>query len=784
MADDAPAFVAAGNAMYADPGSDLVIPAGTYPFLSSASASGRLISRWTQGITGRILGADPSTTNLQLRDKCNQFGSFPGIYHDGNHWGAVASVSAGSSTVTLITLADYTKFSVGQWILMSGLNQQDIYSDVPNTGYGYPPNLTIFEYVQITNINSGTGVITLSAPLQNSYLSTWPSLNTGSAFESNAGGPAGFYGLDPDWGMQIEFHGLNITTTTGNQIYAACRSIIYRDCTFLGASSPIPSSNQTWAAYDCTSVDNTEVDKLVTNFIMDGCTWHRLSFQSASVTNFTMTNTALGSMTGGLNGCGMNTTIDGCTISDIAPGAYAYGVNPGIFNISNTSVTSWRYGGYDDSCEAIGTMSGGVIAIPNGTSVSNITDNGSGKARYTVTSTAGLTAGKWIGTSSPKQELSATASTSIGNPTVTFGGGVPAWIVAGQALVGGQYFANGTTVSSTTATTITFSTNATSTVSSGAKFAFASTSLTSSGFTKPPGAQILTVVNGTTVDMDQTYPGGGFAYSYGGSLGFNNTIRWTRPGTYMYWSGSTGIVDKFKVLGVTQDANKMYVQTDLAGGFPSLPIDSTRKLEVFTPGAQRVRASALTGTSPHNASIVAAAAYDKPLGSYSTFTYTGSNSSVSTTSGIQVYGNLVSITIDVTQAYTGSLFSTLFLHLAQFAGVRFIVDGVSQLTGWGIDLKTVGTRIILPTNTVTNPTKQTNDSALLVPAWSSSLWLNTTPAYNLQTTASAGGTTRNISGEASNLWPIVNIEIITDQGFVFSSTPTAVVPLRFRLRTA
>jgi hypothetical protein len=53
----------------------------------------------------------------------------------------------------------------------------------------------------------------------------------------------------------------------------------------------------------------------------------------------------------------------------------------------------------------------------------------------------------------------------------------------------------------------------------------------------------------------------------------------------------------------------------------------------------------------------------------------------------------------------------------------------------------------------------------------------------LKNTASlGGGTAIDISGEASNLWPIVVVEIETDQGFVF--TPTAVMPLRFRLRAA
>jgi len=41
-------------------------------------------------------------------------------------------------------------------------------------GFGQPPNPFWYEYVYITNINAGTGVITFQSPLENTYLDTWP----------------------------------------------------------------------------------------------------------------------------------------------------------------------------------------------------------------------------------------------------------------------------------------------------------------------------------------------------------------------------------------------------------------------------------------------------------------------------------------------------------------------------------------------------------------------------------------------------------------------------------
>src|SRR6266511_2467905 len=96
---------------------------------------------------------------------------------DFDHSARIQSVSAGATSVDLMTSADASKFSVGQWVLVCGLSLQT---------WGYPPNWQFFEYKQITNISGS--VVTLADALDYSYKSTWPVVD--HDLVENLGGPA------------------------------------------------------------------------------------------------------------------------------------------------------------------------------------------------------------------------------------------------------------------------------------------------------------------------------------------------------------------------------------------------------------------------------------------------------------------------------------------------------------------------------------------------------------------------------------------------------------------
>jgi hypothetical protein len=785
ITDDAGAFVRMGDVLNGTSGNDVIFPAGNFKCFSNGDqGTGRILGATLSGIPYldgvvqcRLLGVGSGSTTIDL----NGWGAHviaKGQKQNGNNFAKIASVNAGSNTATLLDVADASLFALNQWVLVSGLNIQDIYSPLASGGYGYPANLTVFEYIKITGISGST--LTFATTLTKSYLSTWPEQNQGNNFEINSGGPAGIYSLPISWDADVLYDAMTIATPSG-QIYANARMAVFTDCIFPGGG-PVPSQNDYWEVNNCFHTNTViEVDKLVNEMVVIGGTYRVWDFQSSSVNTLTMTNATMESSIGS----GIDSTISGCTFTvAFQAGAFKYGICNSL-TIDNCSIASWSAGGTDNSYaminrpEKAGTMSGGVIAVPNGTTVSDITDNGSGKCRFTVLSSGGYTAGKYTPTGGAVQELLTTATAPSGTNVLTFAS-VPAWIANGQAVLGVSSgytkIPNGTTVTATTATTVTLSNNVTSDVSIGDKLALRPAALGAGAFDTPK--QILSIVDATTIDIDIAFPSG-FTYAYGASLNPGSALSWAIPGKYLYWSGTIGRSRTFKILGVTQDADKTYVQTSESGGFPTIPINGTDFTMVSPPGAQRIRATNLTGASPDNANLVDPKAYNKPFGSYFKKTYTGSDSPTAA-GGRNVFGNLVAITVDVQQAYTG-VQANLFLHLSRFDNMTFLVDGVSNTLGWGIDVRTVGKRIITPANTVTNATKQTNDGPLLVPAWSSSLWVNGTTSIFMKNAASlGGGTLLDISGESSNLWPIVVVEIETDQGFVFN--PTAVVPLRFRLR--
>jgi hypothetical protein len=133
---------------------------------------------------------------------------------------AFQTVSAGSPTITVVTLGEITKFSAGQFVLLSGISLQ---------GEGFPPNFQYFEYRRVTNVNNGTGVITLNAPLTNTYRSTWPGYDVGGAGRLNQGGPAMAYIQPPSWDATVEYFGMTIVLDPDTEVPTGGRNIVFHD---------------------------------------------------------------------------------------------------------------------------------------------------------------------------------------------------------------------------------------------------------------------------------------------------------------------------------------------------------------------------------------------------------------------------------------------------------------------------------------------------------------------------------------------------------------------------
>ncbi len=319
------AAIIAFNAYMATATGDVVlyIPPGTYNITYGLTTSFVRTASTANSLT-------ISATGVTLTNAMN-FGNAFGQSGDNTHQARTATVSAGSSTVTLVTPSDHSLFTVGTWAIMTGLDLQ---------GYGSPTNHQFFEYVLITAKDTVTGVITFSAPLIYSYLSTWPNYYAGSAFATDQGGPATLYAITPGWDMELYVQGIAFPGTQG-QTYAKFRHVEFSDCSWpFGTPGPAPTFSS-YTLYDSCTISSAgiEVDKLVETLVFDNCTIRSLDIQSAScrdliVSDCTITNNLYGS--GGRDTVITNTTVG----ASYAWGPYAYGVTLGRITLDTVDIAS------------------------------------------------------------------------------------------------------------------------------------------------------------------------------------------------------------------------------------------------------------------------------------------------------------------------------------------------------------------------------------------------------------------------------------------------------------
>lgn len=595
-----------------------------------------------------------------------------GLRQDNAHSARTATANAGDTCVTLLTAANASIFVSGRYVLMTGYDLQGIW----NTSYGFPPNFHYFEYIQIASISSTLncdGVtsgasVRFTTPLVNTYKSTWPNFNSGTAFEIDSGGPATLYYLEASWNVSVEFRDMTLSRPAA-QIYATGRSITYRNIVFSdsGVRCGVPSQNQTWMAINSTfPACNVELDKLVTSVTFQGGSANIINTQSSSIDTLTISNMTVAQLTGTPKRfIGSNSTFGVAT-----PGATAYGRSDS-FSCTNCVINSLGWNGSDDFTARY-TMSGGVMSFPLGVSVSAVLNNGSGKPRATVSTTVGLATGIMMHTSS-------TCMASI------------------------------------------------------------------NGHDTP-----ITVIDATHVDLlNETL--GTTCSSPGGYIS-NYAPAWAVPGSNVLWKGTKEAESVFHVVDVTQDATNVYIQTNLAGGFPTLPGLNA----VQDHPAPKFNCSGCTGTDPAVASLAQGPA-DVPLWSYQTYTYGGALGTT-TQPVFRVWGNFSTASFNVTNAYAGA--GTLTFTLSQFFNWS-VVDSTGSLVSYGptVNAKIACNRAVTLTTVTGSCVPAASDSGLLPPDTVTS-WFpaasNSGPKYSADVSASCPGVN----------CPSVTVTIQTNQGVV------------------
>lgn len=169
-------------------------------------------------------------------------------------------------------------FPVGSTVLMTGWSNQSYWAQP----YGFPSNPQWFEYKTVASVNSTTHQVCFTTPLENTYKSTWPQMNTGSSFEVDPGGPATLYAIDDTWNMTLVVK--NLSLDVPNQTYSVARNVTYSNVTMVGAGCAIPTQNEVFNWTNVTGTDCTiETDKIVKTWNLTSSTVKKVHVQSSSI---------------------------------------------------------------------------------------------------------------------------------------------------------------------------------------------------------------------------------------------------------------------------------------------------------------------------------------------------------------------------------------------------------------------------------------------------------------------------------------------------------------------
>jgi hypothetical protein len=329
----------------------LTVPAHTYLFDKTGEVGIAMLPGVLGGLTVVING-----TGATFTDGGDGSGFFlaniVAIRDDNTHSARIASVNPGAMTVTLLTPSQHSRFTVGAWVCMTGLDLQ---------GFGSPPNPALFEFLKVTDINTGTGVITFSTSVQGQYLSTWPLYQPGGGATLDNGGPATIYALPETWDIDATFNG--ITFSQNGQIYFKGRKATFNGGGVTSRPGIVPTVNQsiTFNNFD-QSACFIEADKLVTNLVYNGGSIDDLTFQSMSgATNCRMTDVVVSTCFG----TPKNFIVSGGSIGELRIGALAYGRTETV-RIDNCAIANLSQSAINVSgIVAAGyTMSNGVIRWP------------------------------------------------------------------------------------------------------------------------------------------------------------------------------------------------------------------------------------------------------------------------------------------------------------------------------------------------------------------------------------------------------------------------------------
>lgn len=280
-------------------------------------------------------------------------GSGPANTNTGN--AKFNTVSAGANTIGLVTSGQTSLFTVGKWVLLTGIDMQ---------GYGYPQNPSFFEFKKIQSIGSGT--LTFTEPLINSYKSTWPAYAPGDSVNLDQGGPANVYVLRDAWDQEIEMKGATFGDNSNLQ-YGKCRVAMWTDCTFV-TYGPCPTMSILFRSTRCTGAGTggLEVDKCCHRMEFIDSMHRAVDFQSASINELYVSNMVqTGSNLRWRGGAQRGNTFIGLSTTEFDFGVMNYGCM-GPTTMTNCSATTGTFFNQTTPFSDMTEEGGGVLSYSGG----------------------------------------------------------------------------------------------------------------------------------------------------------------------------------------------------------------------------------------------------------------------------------------------------------------------------------------------------------------------------------------------------------------------------------
>lgn len=289
----------------------LTIPAGRYCFAGAGSSNGFGFGIPTLQITGSSSNNCTLTDMLGVGNGFFMGGALVVQTNDATHSARLQTVSAGSSTLTLLHISDASLFSINTYALITGYDTQN---------FGYPTNPLFKEWVYITGISGTT--ITLRDPLRYTYKSTWPTLGSSVGPEVDQAGPATLYALaSQNWDCDHSYSGItfvsNYTVFNSNS-----RNVTYSNCKATAYAPNISQAKDfTLNSCDLSASPRWEIDKLNTNVNLINSNINRVFCFSASADLLTVDGCTLN----GISSTPKNTIIKNSTLGDLTFSPESYG---------------------------------------------------------------------------------------------------------------------------------------------------------------------------------------------------------------------------------------------------------------------------------------------------------------------------------------------------------------------------------------------------------------------------------------------------------------------------